>query len=173
MKKKKLQTIDQDKEIADVLIAERDSSSKLTSQEEFSILVTPATTNQVVQSIRNPSEELKKEVKKFIIPKLRSASYRWKPRSEAIKAARRERGIYTCASCKRDMKNGEFTLDHIDPVISISQGFTTWDDYIYGMFCEMQGFQLLCTECDDMKTKAEEQLRKYYRQKKKESKEKS
>lgn len=61
--------------------------------------------------------ELQKELKRFLIPKLRSASYRWKFRSDAIKAARKARGIYTCNICKNDMKNGEFVADHKSPVV--------------------------------------------------------
>ena len=38
-------------------------------------------------------------LKSYITNTLRKASYRWKPRTEAMAAARVERGKYKCAYC--------------------------------------------------------------------------
>jgi len=112
--------------------------------------------------------ELQKELKRFLIPKLRSASYRWKFRSDAIKAARKSRGIYTCNICKTDMKNGEFVADHKEPVVPF-EGWDgrDWTSYINRMFVGQDGFQIICKSCHDIKTDSEVQIRKMYREKKK------
>lgn len=124
-----------------------------------------------VTAASDPEElknELQKELKRFLVPKLRSASYRWKFRSDAIKAARKSRGIYTCNICKCDMKNGEFLADHKDPVVPFA-GWNgkDWTQYIERMFCDSKGFQIICKPCHDVKTETEIQIRKMYRQKKK------
>jgi hypothetical protein len=118
-------------------------------------------------------DELQKELKRFLIPKLRSASYRWSERSKAIKAARVARGLYKCAMCGNDkLKNGEFVMDHKDPVVA----FEGWDGkdwtlYITRMFVKSDHWQALCKMCHDVKTDSEVQIRKMYREKKKAEKE--
>lgn len=98
-------------------------------------------------------------LKTFISGTLRRASYRWPPRNDAIKAARVERGLYKCANCGGHFKTGQFQVDHKVPVVSISDGFTNFDNYIYRMFPQADGWQILCTTCHDIKTKIEDALR--------------
>jgi len=117
-------------------------------------------------------DELKKELKRFLIPKLRSASYRWKFRSDAIRNGRVARGLYKCASCgDESLKNGDFIVDHISPVVPLT-GWDgkDWTQYINRMFCGADGFQLLCRTCADIKTDSEVQIRKMHREKKKANK---
>jgi hypothetical protein len=102
-------------------------------------------------------------VKSFIINTLRRASYRWKPRGECQKNARISRGLYQCSKCKALVKNKQFVIDHIKPVIDIEHGFQTWDIFINNLFCDVSNFQLLCKPCSEAKTKVEVELRKYYR----------
>jgi hypothetical protein len=52
-------------------------------------------------------------LKSFIINSLRRATYRWPPRGEALKWARKEKGSYVCAHCNELFKNKEICLDHI------------------------------------------------------------
>ncbi len=115
--------------------------------------------------------ELQKELKRFLIPKLRSASYRWKFRSDAIKRARKERGIYECAMCQGRFKNGEFIVDHIEPVVPLDgwDGLN-WTQYVTRMFCATDGFQILCKPCSTVKTDMEVQIRKIRREAKKKQK---
>jgi hypothetical protein len=149
-----------------------DAISAITSQEES----TEADENRdkeqaldVQESSAITDDELKKELKRFLIPKIRSASYRWGERSRAIKNARVERGRYKCAMCgNRELKNGEFVLDHINPVVDLDGWDQSWDTYITRMFVKAEGFQVLCkTPCHEMKTDAEVQLRKLRREAKK------
>jgi hypothetical protein len=122
---------------------------------------------QEVQSITDT--ELQKELKRFLIPKLRSASYRWSERSKAIKAARVSRGLYKCAMCLReDLKNVEFVMDHREPVVPF-EGWngTDWTQYINRMFVKAELFQALCKPCHELKTDTETQIRKMHRERKK------
>lgn len=125
---------------------------------------------QDVENLKDKEElnELQKELKRFLIPKLRSASYRWKFRSDAIKKARIARGLYQCATCPAQLKNGEFKVDHIEPVVPV-QGWDglDWTTYINRMFCKAEGFQIICDTCHTIKSDTEVQLRKMYREKKK------
>lgn len=116
-------------------------------------------------------DELKKELKRFLIPKIRSASYRWGERSKAIKNARVERGRYKCSMCgNKELKNGEYVLDHTEPVVALDGWDGNWDTYINRMFVKAEGFQVLCkTPCHEIKTSMEVQLRKMRREQKKKS----
>ena len=95
----------------------------------------------------------------FAIAALRRASLRWPARSEAIRKARVDRGLYKCASCLGLFKNGEFQLDHIKPVVDIKKEQTTMDDYIDSLLCDVDGFSVLCHPCHEGKTLIENNMR--------------
>lgn len=97
--------------------------------------------------------------KSFIVSALRRASLRWFARNEAMKLARVERGLYLCAMCKAVYGRKEIILDHIAPVVSTIEGFTNFDDYVTRMFCDVDGFQVLCSQCSDSKTMTEDIMR--------------
>lgn len=151
----------------------KDVASVLSNQEESSEADEHREAEQAldlkeVSSITD--DELRKELKRFLIPKIRSASYRWSERSQAIKNARVERGRYKCAVCgNRELKNGEFVMDHISPVVPFEGWDGNWHTYINRMFVKAEQFQALCHNCHDLKTETEVQIRKMYRQKKKEN----
>ncbi len=44
--------------------------------------------------------------------------------------------------------------DHINPVVDPNVGRKSWDEYIERMFIET-GWQAICKECHDVKTKEE------------------
>jgi hypothetical protein len=50
-------------------------------------------------------------------------------------------------------------IDHISPVVDPEVGFKGWDEYIERMFCEVDGYQLLCPDCHDKKTSDERKVR--------------
>jgi hypothetical protein len=99
---------------------------------------------------------------------LRRASLMWPYINQCRVNARRERGKYECAMCKELFGPKEVQIDHIDPVIDIIKGFTTWDDYINRLFCDLEGLACLCKTCHESKTQAEVHMRKYARAKRKE-----
>jgi len=109
----------------------------------------------------------------FIKGTLRRATFRWGPKNEAKKLARVSRGRYRCAGYNRDAHEVSASLppkpgnrrrinnavvDHIKPIVE--EGFTSWDDVIYGMFCEVDNLQVLCNDCHNKKTKDEREKRK-------------
>jgi hypothetical protein len=105
-------------------------------------------------------------LKSFIINTLRKASYRFPPRNESMKNARIERGKYRWNNCKGSFGPKEINVDHINPVIG-EDGFISWDRYIERMFPNIEGFQVLCKICHDVKTEQEDNIRKVYRYKNK------
>lgn len=116
--------------------------------------------------------EYKKLLKKFLIPVLRRATYRWSQRSEALRNARVDRGLYKCANCELTFKNKEIQLDHKIPVVPLDLAGKeqTWDSYIERLFCRADGFSVLCFTCHDIKSKMEVEIRKQNRKKAKEEK---
>jgi hypothetical protein len=103
------------------------------------------------------------ELKKFIISSLRRTSLWWAPRNQAMKNARIERGLYQCNICKKAVPKKEIRLDHVSPVVKLS-GFTNWDSYIKRMFPKTEGFQVLCLDCNALKTQEENILRNLKKQ---------
>lgn len=101
--------------------------------------------------------------KTFVVGALRRASIRWPPRNEALKRARVDRGLYKCSSCQQTFKKQEVHLDHVIPVISPQCGFIGFDDFIEKLFCDVNGFQILCKYCHEVKTMLEDELRKQFK----------
>jgi len=127
--------------------------------------------------------ETKNESNRFkgrIIAALRRLSFSWYPRNEVKAAAKRFPATFECKSCgilvyegssKENYDNicnqttsrvimGKTVMDHIYPVVPPMEGFTTWDSYINQLFCSKEGFQLLCSECSEKKTRLEQEERK-------------
>lgn len=108
----------------------------------------------------------------FIKSALRRLTYRWGPKNEAKKKAWVKRGVYKCAGHNRrahqvpiskvvkGKRINNVFVDHIEPVIDPIKGFVSWDETIDRMFCEVEGFQILCKECHDSKTQEEKRIRK-------------
>jgi len=102
----------------------------------------------------------------FVKSQLRAGCRRWGPKQLAKKQANVERGFYMCAECNdkvpttlpRD-SNGKriknIYVDHIKPVVDPATGFTTWDDFIENLYCEVDNLQVLCKQCHDIKSKEE------------------
>ena len=105
-------------------------------------------------------------LKSFLINTLRRASFRYPGRSEAMKAARIDRGLYKCAMCSGTFRNKEIRVDHKFPVVDVKTGFVDWNTYIARMFCDASQLQIICTTCHDSKSFTEKELRKQYRPKK-------
>lgn len=101
--------------------------------------------------------------KSFVIASLRKASYRWPARSEALNKSKTAPNTYTCNMCKDSFGRKDVRLDHIDPIVDPTTGFIGWDSYVERLFCEVDGFQVLCDTCHDSKTMTERELRKQYR----------
>ena len=68
--------------------------------------------------------------------------------------------VYPCQRCGAYLRPKELKLDHIVPVIDPGRGFITWDSFIERLFCEPDGFQVLCSTCHKKKTEEENFQRK-------------
>jgi 5-methylcytosine-specific restriction endonuclease McrA len=97
--------------------------------------------------------------KSFLMSILRRASRFWKPSDLCIEKTRLSRGVHVCPECKKTCKRKDMKKDHIDPVIPVT-GFTNWDDIISRLFVKQEGWQALCVDCHDKKTKEENEKRK-------------
>lgn len=106
----------------------------------------------------------------FIKGGLRTLSRKWPPKYETLKRAMVGRRLdpatgkmsnrYQCAGCGNLFKQADVQVDHIDPVVSVTDGFIDWNEYIMRMFCEADGLQVLCSECHGVKTQNERKQRK-------------
>ena len=118
-----------------------------------------------------------------IISALRRLSYSWPPLNAALKLARRDLSTYECAHChdyiydgdsdktlknvcsrhSRTVRKGKLHKDHIAPIIPL-EGFKLkiwdWNEYISRMYCEINGIQILCEKCHQIKTDNEKSIRK-------------
>ena len=100
-----------------------------------------------------------KNIKTWLTGVLRRASLRWPARSEALRRSRVDRGLYQCAICEQQFKQRDVAVDHIHPVISLTEGFTNWDEFINRLFCEPDHMQVLCHVCHNSKSAVEDKVR--------------
>ena len=95
----------------------------------------------------------------FIRSSLRSAFTKWGPKHQAKKDAKVAYNQYECASCREVFGSKDVEVDHIVPAGSLK----TFDDlpgFVERMFCEADGFQVLCKPCHQAKTNAEREAKK-------------
>lgn len=106
-------------------------------------------------------------VKRFIVPLLRKRWLYWPARSEAIKLSRTGPNQYRCNICKRpDFQRNELQVDHIDPVQEVGTTLQTWYDlimFIIRLFVDKEKLQVVCKPCHEIKTKTENEMRKFYK----------
>ena len=129
---------------------------------------------RIVKRTRNCEQWTEARYQSFIKSALRAASRKWGPKNKSKQLARIDRGIYLCAGYKKKPHKVKGTLpppkgkkkridnavvDHIKPVVDPVTGFVSWDDVIERMFCELDGFQILCHDCHTRKTADERIIR--------------
>lgn len=98
--------------------------------------------------------------KNWLIHQLRRLSLKYPPRISAINKVKTvyyikskkgtdvKRVSFKCELCgKEGLKSTERELDHIVPVVDIKAGFTDWNDFINGLFCDESNYQSLCIPC--------------------------
>ena len=93
---------------------------------------------------------------------LRQKSRWWLPKSEAKKISRREytgknkrqKWEYPCAHCKKWFMDKETEVDHIIGAGSLRCA-EDLAGFVERLFCEIDGFQVLCKPCHLVKTLAE------------------
>ena len=90
----------------------------------------------------------------FIRSGLRMKSQRWKPAYDAKKLAqrpytgddKRTRFVYLCAICDKTYKDKEVQIDHIVPCGSL-KSFSDLPEFCRKLFCEVDGYRVLCVDC--------------------------
>lgn len=103
----------------------------------------------------------------WILSHLRRLTMKWKPKNEALTTARRpykgpnkrQKWEYKCARCKKWFARKEVDIDHIIPM----GGMTTFEkagEWLRKALCEVDGFQVLCKEDHQLKTKKEKGVKK-------------
>lgn len=120
------------------------------------------------ENTRNSGEWTEARFNSFVKSALRAASRRWPPKYTCLnnayvdKRTNRKTGRiakhYKCNACKECFPSSEVQVDHINPIVNPSIGFTTWDDVINNMFCEIDNLQVLCKDCHKAKTAYEKSL---------------
>lgn len=100
----------------------------------------------------------------FIRSALRSASSRWQPKFDCLKAAYVDTRInpktnraskhYKCAICRGAYPGKEVQVDHIIPAGSL-RDFNDLAGFAQRLFCEASGFRALCITCHQKVTEEE------------------
>lgn len=108
------------------------------------------------------SKDRNSKLTSYVKGALRRASVRWPARNEALVRARVERGKYKCEICHDLFQRQYIELDHIEPVISLKDGFVDWNTYIERLLPEAEGFQAICKNCHASKTAMEDMMRKTF-----------
>lgn len=94
----------------------------------------------------------------FIRSALRTAFQKYPVKHHAKRLAMCVGG-YQCAKCEGVFKSSEVQVDHIEPCGSLKT-YSDLPGFTERMFCEVEGFQVLCKECHQAKTNAERAARK-------------
>lgn len=79
---------------------------------------------------------------------------------EALKQARKARGLYQCAHCKQLFSERQVQKDHVVPVVKLSGFNGDWNDVIKRLFPGPDGYQILCFTCHFTKTQNENKERR-------------
>lgn len=105
----------------------------------------------------------------FVKSALRGA--RWPQKYEAVKRAFVEYGInpatgrkcklHRCSACRDLFPQNGVQADHIIPVVG-PEGFVSWDRFIQRLFCEADGFKILCKACHSKVTNEEREARRNF-----------
>ena len=114
---------------------------------------------RTVEKTRNSNTWSEARYFGFIRSTLRAGFTRWGPKHEAKKKAKVAYNAYECASCGETFTNKEVEVDHIVPAGSL-KSFDDLPQFVERLFCEADGFQLLCKPCHQDKTNAERLARK-------------
>jgi 5-methylcytosine-specific restriction endonuclease McrA len=69
--------------------------------------------------------------------------------------AKRDAVQYLCNICGEYAGSTQVAVDHIEPVISIIDGFVNWDTFKDRLFCDASNLQVVCDSCHNEKTQKE------------------
>jgi hypothetical protein len=124
-----------------------------------------------VVKTRNSGQWTEARFNSFVKSALRKA--RWPVKYEIMNQAKVGKKInkssgriamhFECACCKGHFPQKQVAADHIDPVVDPAKGFVDWNTFIDRLFIELEGFQVLCKDCHQLKTNKEKDVAKIRR----------
>ncbi len=114
---------------------------------------------RTVEKTRNGNEWSEARYFGFIRSTLRAGFTRWGPKHQAKKLAKVAYNSYQCADCNELFANKEVEVDHIVPAGSLKT-FSDLPEFVERLYCEADGFQVLCKPCHQLKTNREREDRK-------------
>ena len=117
--------------------------------------------------VRNAGTMTESQFWSFIRSGLRQKSRWWKPITQCKMKARRpykgpnkrQKFEYQCNMCNGWFPEKKINVDHIRPAGSLNCA-ADLPAFVETLFCETINLQVLCTECHDVKTKFEKNVRK-------------
>ena len=62
---------------------------------------------------------------------------------------------YRCNVCGTYVGSTKVSVDHINPVVSVSEGFIDFNTFIARLFCDSANLQVICDSCHNTKTQTE------------------
>lgn len=69
--------------------------------------------------------------------------------------AKKDAVQYRCNVCTSYVGSTKVSVDHINPVVSVSEGFVDFNTFIQRLFCDATNLQVICDTCHNAKTQAE------------------
>ncbi len=60
-----------------------------------------------------------------------------------------------CEVCNNWVGSTKIVIDHKDPVISVTEGFVDWNEFVARLWCPKENLQRICDGCHDIKTQTE------------------
>ena len=96
---------------------------------------------------------------------------RSRERSECLKRAKVDRGLYQCALCEpgKLTRYKDVQVDHTAPAVPLT-GWDGFDSFIERLFVPVEGLRALCKECHEKITAGQRDVRKTNRAEKKKKK---
>lgn len=120
-----------------------------------------------VARTRNSNTMTESQFWSMIRSALRQKSIFWKPIQECKIAAKRpytgtnkrRKVEFACNHCNKGFTESEIVVDHIIPAGTLTCPGDL-EGFIERLFCEVNGFQVLCLKCHHIKTQNEAKNRK-------------
>ena len=69
--------------------------------------------------------------------------------------AKKDAVQYKCNVCATYVGSTLVSVDHITPVVSVTEGFVDFNTFITRLFCGASNLQVVCDSCHNTKTQAE------------------
>lgn len=69
--------------------------------------------------------------------------------------AKKDAVQYRCNVCQQYVGSTKVSVDHINPVVDVQQGFIDFNMFIARLFCDATNLQVICDSCHNTKTQKE------------------